>query len=103
MLQAVFGAAEDGGYYLLGLAAPLPDALFQGIAWSTGTVLARNASNAQGLGLTVAPLDTLPTLADIDTEEDLRRWLGGPSSGARTPHPVAALAKELLRPADVPP
>ncbi|KAL4436628.1 hypothetical protein ABPG75_003767 [Micractinium tetrahymenae] len=71
--QAVFGPAEDGGYYLLALSS-LPPGLFQGIEWSTHTVLAANAANAQRLGLRLAPLDTLEQLQDIDTIEDLRSW-----------------------------
>ncbi|KAL4435253.1 hypothetical protein ABPG77_001935 [Micractinium sp. CCAP 211/92] len=71
--QAVFGPAEDGGYYLLALTA-LPAGLFHGIEWSTPTVLAANTANARRLGLHVAPLDTLERLQDIDTVEDLRCW-----------------------------
>jgi glycosyltransferase A (GT-A) superfamily protein (DUF2064 family) len=37
--DAVLGPAADGGYVLIGLRQPVP-ALFQGIAWSTPTVLA---------------------------------------------------------------
>lgn len=33
------------------------------------------------LGLRVAPLDTLPTLLDIDTVSDLERWLSREDSG----------------------
>ncbi|KAL4858107.1 hypothetical protein ACK3TF_001606 [Chlorella vulgaris] len=71
--QAVFGPAEDGGYYLLALTT-LPSGLFQGISWSTSSVLAANVANAQQLGLSVAPLSTLEALLDIDTLPDLQRW-----------------------------
>ena len=64
---AVFGPAIDGGYYLLALDRPAPG-LFEGIAWSTGSVLAESIRRAQDLGLTVRLLDPL---ADIDREEDL--------------------------------
>ncbi|GAB4823118.1 hypothetical protein N2152v2_010164 [Parachlorella kessleri] len=70
--QVVFGPAEDGGYYLLGVTA-LPERLFDAIQWSTSSVLQSNLANAQRLGLTVAPLSTLPILADIDTVVDLER------------------------------
>ena len=73
-VQLVFGPAEDGGYYLLGVTT-LPDRLFDGIQWSTGSVLQSNLDNAQRLGLRVAPLSTLPMLADIDTVVDLERWV----------------------------
>eukprot|EP00850_Spirogloea_muscicola_P008329 SM000044S15976 [mRNA] locus=s44:289093:290273:- [translate_table: standard] len=72
--QVVFGPAEDGGYYLLGIRQPYA-ALFEGIPWSTPDVLQCSLAAAAGAGLSVTPLCTLPTLADIDTANDLRRWL----------------------------
>ncbi len=66
-VDLVLGPAQDGGYYLLGLTAPQPT-LFEGIAWSTSTVLAQTKAQAQRLHL--ASVD-LPTLTDIDTPEDL--------------------------------
>lgn len=66
-VDLVLGPAQDGGYYLLGLAAPQPT-LFEGIAWSTSAVLAQTKAQAQRLHLTVADL---PILTDIDTPEDL--------------------------------
>jgi rSAM/selenodomain-associated transferase 1 len=66
---AVIGPAADGGYWLLGLAAPLPH-LFTGIEWGTGSVLAAT--------LAKLPPGTprLETLSDLDTPEDLARWPG---------------------------
>jgi rSAM/selenodomain-associated transferase 1 len=66
---AVIGPAADGGYWLLGLAAPMP-ALFTGIDWGTGRVLAQTwAKLPQGT-------PKLETLADLDTPEDLANWPG---------------------------
>lgn len=65
--DVVFGPALDGGYYLLALDRPAPG-LFEGIAWSTGSVLAESIQRARDLGLTVRLLDPL---ADIDRAEDL--------------------------------
>lgn len=65
----VIGPAEDGGYWLLGLAAPMP-ALFAGVAWGTETVFAETLARA-----TVAPA-LLPMLADLDRPDDLARWPG---------------------------
>lgn len=62
----VLGPAEDGGFYLLAVAAPVPG-LFRGVAWSTEAVLAQTIRNAKRLGLRVA---TLSTLRDVDTVED---------------------------------
>ncbi len=64
----VLGPAHDGGYYLLAVDRPCP-ALFQGIAWSTRSVLAGTVERAGTLGLAVRLLEPL---RDIDTLEDLR-------------------------------
>lgn len=45
------------------------DALPQGIQWSTESVLENSVKQAQACGLRVAPIDTLPTLQDIDVIE----------------------------------
>jgi rSAM/selenodomain-associated transferase 1 len=71
--DVVVGPAEDGGYYLLALAAPRPG-LFRDMTWSTSTVLDETEARARGEGLRV---HRLPTLRDIDTAEDLRaEWVG---------------------------
>lgn len=68
--RAVIGAAEDGGYWLLGLPAAVPG-VFDGIAWSTATVFADTLGRLRAAGH--APL-RLPTLSDLDTPDDLARW-----------------------------
>jgi uncharacterized protein len=68
--DVVLGPADDGGYYLLGLQRPQP-ALFQGLSWSTDSVLRDTLAIAAREALTVA---RLPTLHDVDTAEDWRRW-----------------------------
>lgn len=69
--DVVLGPAEDGGYYLiaLGRQAVVPR-LFDGVAWSTGSVLATTLDRCRELGLAV---ELLPEAADVDTPEDLRR------------------------------
>lgn len=66
---AVIGPAADGGYWLLGLAVPMPQ-LFTGIEWGTDAVLAAT--------LAKLPPGTprLDTLSDLDTPEDLAHWPG---------------------------
>ena len=66
--DVVLGPTSDGGYYLLALARPQP-ALFQGIAWSTSSVLTSTLDRAASLGLRVR---LLPELPDIDTLDDVR-------------------------------
>ncbi len=69
--DAVFGPAEDGGYYLVGLrSANLKRELFEGVTWSTGEVLAQSLERCRRLGLEVA---LLATGHDVDVAEDLRR------------------------------
>ena len=43
--------------------------VFQGIAWSTDTVLANTLEKVKLAGLSLAPLDTLPSLLDVDVIE----------------------------------
>ncbi|WP_426167626.1 TIGR04282 family arsenosugar biosynthesis glycosyltransferase [Sandarakinorhabdus sp. DWP1-3-1] len=64
---AVIGPAEDGGYWLLGLAAPAPQA-FVGVDWGTSSVC------EQTLDRLPAGIPQLATLADLDRPEDLARW-----------------------------
>ncbi len=66
---AVIGPAEDGGYWLLGLASPAPQ-IFENIAWGSETVFADTVSR-----LTPPPTQ-LARLADLDRPEDLPRWPG---------------------------
>lgn len=68
-VDVVFGPSSDGGYYLLALKT-LPDCLFEGIAWSTGTVLAESLARAEEAGLRGY---LLPEWHDVDTAEDLQR------------------------------
>ena len=66
--DVVVGPAYDGGYYLLALSQPHPD-LFEGIAWSTATVLEETLRRAAAAGLRV---QKRPVLRDVDTLDDLR-------------------------------
>ena len=65
----VLGPSEDGGYYLIALAAPCAS-LFHEIPWSTGRVLAETQARAAAARLRV---HLLPVRLDVDTEEDWRR------------------------------
>ena len=64
------GPSMDGGYYLLAMKRLYPQ-LFIDMPWSTSQVLSETLSRARALGLSV---HHLPTLWDVDTEQDLRRW-----------------------------
>jgi rSAM/selenodomain-associated transferase 1 len=67
--DVVLGPAADGGYYLIGLAAPAPG-LFQSIPWSTAGVLAATVAAVGRLGLR---LHQLPPTFDVDEPADLDR------------------------------
>ncbi len=67
----VIGPSPDGGYYLLGIKKYQPF-LFDGITYSTNTVLQETIKKAKDNGLTYHTLDLL---ADIDNEEELKNWL----------------------------
>jgi rSAM/selenodomain-associated transferase 1 len=65
----VLGPAEDGGYYLIGLARPMPE-LFHDIAWSTPAVYEQTLARAAAMAVGYV---ALPWWHDFDTLEDLRR------------------------------
>jgi rSAM/selenodomain-associated transferase 1 len=65
--EVVFGPAEDGGYYLIGLQKLIPE-IFLNKPWSQPHLLKNTLQELQQLNVSVATLDTLN---DIDTYEDL--------------------------------
>ena len=67
--RVVLGAAEDGGYYLIGLKHAHRN-LFNDIAWSTSEVLARTRERAAEIDL---PVEMLPPWYDVDDAETLNR------------------------------
>jgi len=79
----VLGPSEDGGYYLIGLRRLHPE-LFEGMRWSTPTVLEETERRARALGLSST---RLPAWYDVDTAADLVRLqadlAAGPDGGPR--------------------
>jgi rSAM/selenodomain-associated transferase 1 len=67
--DVVFGPAEDGGYYLLGMKRTHGE-LFRGITWSSGKVLRESIGKAGLLGLSCK---ILPVWYDVDVPADLKR------------------------------
>lgn len=67
--RVVLGAAEDGGYYLIGLKHAHRN-LFNEIAWSTSDVLARTKQRAAEINL---PVELLPPWYDVDDAGTLNR------------------------------
>jgi rSAM/selenodomain-associated transferase 1 len=69
---AVLGPARDGGYWLLGLCAPLPE-VFTDIPWSTSEVFALTVDRLRAAGITPA---LLAKRSDVDEAADLPvKWL----------------------------
>lgn len=67
-VDAVLGAAEDGGYWAIGFAAPVPGA-FAGVPMSTPRTSECQRRRLAALGLRVAEL---PVLRDVDEIADAR-------------------------------
>lgn len=81
--DVVIGPSKDGGYYLLGIKKIYAE-LFDGINYSTSSVLSETIKRIKDLGLSC---HLLPILSDVDTEEDLIDWM---NSGSNT-----SLKKEI--------
>jgi hypothetical protein len=65
-LDAVLGAAVDGGWWIVGMKAPRTD-VFAGVPPSRSDTGARQLGRLQALGLQVGLLDVV---RDVDTWED---------------------------------
>lgn len=77
--EVVLGPSEDGGYYLIAVAAhALDPALFAGVPWSSPAVLAVTRERCLRLGLRCELLDEG---WDVDRPEDLERLEQGLESG----------------------
>jgi rSAM/selenodomain-associated transferase 1 len=85
--DVVLGPAEDGGYYLIGLAAPAPG-LFADMSWGSASVYRTTLARAQAEGRRVA---VLPTWFDVDRPGDLAR-LGRVAADRRAYRPPRTLA-----------
>jgi rSAM/selenodomain-associated transferase 1 len=65
--EVVIGPAEDGGYYLLGMTRYI-DRIFRNKEWGTSNVLLDTLVDLREEGI---QYHLLPTLNDVDEEEDL--------------------------------
>jgi hypothetical protein len=65
----IFGPSKDGGYYLVGLKMPVRN-IFQGIKWSTSSVLQESLLKAKKANKSVY---LLKPWQDVDCCEDLNR------------------------------
>lgn len=86
--RGVFGACEDGGYYLLGLKRAHAR-LFTDIAWSTGTVAEMTRVRAREIALDLIDLEPW---YDVDDARGLAR-LAAETEGYAAPRTRAVLAR----------
>jgi len=98
--RVVLGPANDGGYYLIGLAArpghaAVPD-LFTGIRWSTAWARADTVAAADRCGLRV---DLLGDWYDVDDEASLTRLRAelATEDGARRAPATTRVLEEIFR------
>ncbi|MGV4926826.1 DUF2064 domain-containing protein [Streptomyces sp. BHT-5-2] len=75
--DAWFGAADDGGFWALGLAVPDPG-LLRGVPMSTARTGAAQRARLTAAGLRVRDL---PPLCDVDTADDADRVAAGAPDG----------------------
>jgi rSAM/selenodomain-associated transferase 1 len=69
--EVVIGPAEDGGYYLIGM-KELNGFIFEKQEWGTGSVYAETINR---LTKNNTGIETIAELYDIDTEENLKKWI----------------------------
>jgi glycosyltransferase A (GT-A) superfamily protein (DUF2064 family) len=90
--RVVLGAADDGGYYLLGLKTAHAR-MFADIAWSTDTVADTTRARAAELGLEVVEL---PVWYDVDDRSSLARLFHETQQGAGYLHyPAPATSRAI--------
>jgi rSAM/selenodomain-associated transferase 1 len=101
--DVVLGPSVDGGYYLVGVTAQAFEdaapALFRGIAWSTGSVL------AQSVEALTAPLSLalLPAWYDVDGPQQAAFLRSHLEALVRAGHDVGRHSLKALRGLDLPP
>ena len=95
--RGVFGACDDGGYYVLGLKRAHAR-LFADIAWSTDTVAEVTRARARDIGLDLVELEPW---YDVDDAASLARLLAD-TAGYAAPETRAVLARLGLSPEAMP-
>jgi uncharacterized protein len=93
--RVLIGAAEDGGYYLLGMKAP-HRLLFEAIDWSTARVSAQTRQRAGALGLPVVELDPWYDVDDAASLQRLCRDLADERPGRGLPPYRAPATADII-------
>ena len=88
--EPVIGPAEDGGFYLLGVAA-CPPGLLAGVPWSAANTCEATVERMAAQGMTPT---MLPSWFDVDDADDLPRLRALlVNDPGRAPHTAAALER----------
>lgn len=87
----VLGPAQDGGFYLIGVRAPLPPLFFHGMPWSTPAVFGLTHERARAAGLRIT---VLPECYDVDDAASLR-LLRADRAGLRRARATAVALRRL--------
>ncbi len=77
--DAVFGPAEDGGYWLVGFGPRRPARPFANVRWSTRHALADTLANFRGFRVAL-----LRTLGDVDSAADFTSWTAATAQAGET-------------------
>ncbi len=88
---AVFGPAEDGGYWLVGFGPRRPERPFVGVRWTTAHALADTLANCARANRAGRRVALLRRLRDVDTAADLRALRPAPGP----PTPASRLAADV--------
>jgi len=96
--RVVLGAADDGGYYLIGLKQAHRN-LFDRIAWSTADVLAHTIERAEEIDV---PVELMPSWYDVDDADSLVRlceelFETPPRDGAYSAPHTRAFLEQLIK------
>jgi rSAM/selenodomain-associated transferase 1 len=95
----VLGPAEDGGYYLIGCRARVPDIFGPGVTWGGASVLSDTLARIANSGSEAALLEPWPDVDDwpglLALAGRLRAGTGGP--GETTPRSTIKFLAELDR------
>lgn len=84
--DAVFGPAEDGGFWLVGFGPRRPPAPFAGVRWSTPQTLAETLARCAPRRVALLrPLSDVDSAADLHRLGDQRRFVPGRPRGSIPP------------------
>lgn len=93
--EFVIGPCDDGGFYLFGGRVPIPQAIWEAVPYSVESTTADLLKRIAPLGRT----SHLPTLFDVDSENDLKKLAAVPRDTSLTGEQQAVIewCKKVVR------